>query len=80
MVRGWRKGRMRMKRLKMSLLALVLLSGCDTLNDAVVRQLFRDPGLSRKVNYQIREGLEKRKAAPQPNVPLRPAPDFLDQG
>ena len=62
-----------------SLLALVLLSGCETLNDAFVRRWFKDPSLSRRVNSQIREGLEKRKGAAPGTVP-RPAPAFMDQG
>jgi hypothetical protein len=69
------------KRLAPLLLALVLalLSGCEGLNDALVRQWFKDSGLSRKVNEQIREGLERRKARPK-DIPRTPAPDFLDQG
>ena len=62
------------------LLALVVLSGCESLNEAVVRQLFRDPGLSRRMNYQIREGLERRKTLPPADIPHKPAPTFLDQG
>ena len=60
-------------------LALLLLSGCETLNDTLVRQWFKDSGLSHKVKDQIREGLERRKSAPV-NIPARPAPAFLDQG
>jgi hypothetical protein len=62
------------------LLALLLLSGCETVNDTLVRQWFKDSGLSRRLNYRIREGLERREAAPPADVPRRPAPDFLDQG
>jgi hypothetical protein len=62
------------------LLALVLLSGCEALNDTLVRQWFKDQGLSHRVNDQIREGLERRRGAPPANVPIRPASPFLDQG
>ncbi len=60
-------------------LALALLPGCETLNDALVRRSFQDSGLSRGVDRQIREGLEKRKAQPA-GLPPRAAPAFLDQG
>ena len=69
-----------MKCFASSLLALVLLSGCEAVNEVLVRQLFKDSGLSRKVNYQIREGLEKRKGAPPANGHKGPAPAFMDQG
>jgi hypothetical protein len=61
-------------------LALALLSGCETLNDAVVRQWFRDSGLSRRISNQIREGLEIREDAPPATLPAIPAPPFLDEG
>lgn len=59
-------------------LVLALLTGCETLNDALVRHSFEDWGLSRNVGRQIREGLEKRKEAPP--APAAPPPAFLDQG
>ena len=68
-----------MRRFRPLLLGFVLLSGCETLNDTLVRQWFRDPALSHRMNYQIREGLERRDAAPE-QVPKLPAPGHLDQG
>ena len=62
-------------------LALVLLlPGCEALNDALVRHSFKDTGLSRSVDRQIREGLERRMVAPKAKIQPRPAPAFLDQG
>jgi hypothetical protein len=61
------------------LLALPLLSGCQTINEALVRQIHKEPGLSRRMNTQIREGLEKRKAAPPGSIPRRTAPGNMDQ-
>jgi hypothetical protein len=68
------------RRCILPLLAFLLLSGCETLNDTLVRQRFKERGLSDRVNDQIREGLERREAAPPAKVPARPAPAFLDQG
>lgn len=62
------------------LLGLFFLSGCESLNEALVRQMFTDHGVSRKVSDQIREGLERRQKLPQPDAPREPAPEFLDQG
>jgi hypothetical protein len=58
----------------------VLLSGCESVNDALVRRWLMEPGLSRRVNSQIREGLERRNAAPSGRAPRTPAPEFLDEG
>lgn len=69
-----------MKRLGPLLVTLMLLPGCEALNDALVRQSFKDSGLSSGVYYQIREGLEKRKLVPPAKAPPRPAPAFQDQG
>ena len=69
-----------MGRAKALLLALVLLSGCETLNATLVRQRFKDRGLSHRVAEQIKEGLEKRQRAPAANTPTTPAPGFMDQG
>ena len=68
-----------MRRFKWLIPALLLLSGCETVNETLVRQLHKDSGLGRRVNHQIREGLERRKAAPG-SVPKSPAPAFMDQG
>jgi hypothetical protein len=70
----------RLSSLALLLSALAFLSGCETLNDALVRQSLKDRGLSHRLDFQIREGLEKRMAAPPVNAPRRPAPAFLDQG
>lgn len=69
-----------MRRLNILLLMLVLLSGCETINDAIVRQWHKDSGLGRRVNYQIREGLERREGAPPARGPKFPAPAFMDEG
>jgi hypothetical protein len=69
-----------MKSLGPLLLTLLLLSGCAGINDALVRQWFRDPGLSHKVKDQILEGLEIRKSKAPSELPSIPAPAFLDQG
>lgn len=61
------------------LLGLFFLSGCESLNEALVRQMFTDHGVSRKVSDQIREGLERREKL-APAKPGKPAPAFLDQG
>lgn len=61
------------------LLALVFLSGCESLNGLVVRQMFKDSSLGRRVGDQIRDGLERREKAP-PEAPREQAPAFLDQG
>jgi len=71
--------KLRLKRCHLLLAALLLLSGCETLNDALVRQWFKDSGLSHKVKDQIWEGLERRESAPVQR-PATPAPAFLDQG
>lgn len=68
-----------MRRLAPLLLALFLLSGCETVNATLVRQMHREWGLSRRINDQIREGLERRMEAPGP-VQMKPVPPFMDQG
>lgn len=64
------------------IIVATLLSGCESLNDVLVRQWFLDHGMSNKVGNQIREGLDRRMSAPPPKpaAPRRPAPEFLDQG
>jgi uncharacterized protein YcfL len=62
------------------LLASLLLGGCSSLNDALVRSWMQDRELGERVNAQIREGLERRKSAPEKVLPKKPAPPFLDQG
>ena len=69
-----------MRRFSLPLLTLLLLSGCESLNDAVVRRWFEDPALSRRVGHQIKDGLERREATPAARPPAVPAPAFLDQG
>lgn len=68
-----------MTRPLLLLLCVMLLSGCEALNEAVVRQMFKDRGVSRKLNIQILEGLEKRNKEAPAQPALRPPP-FLDQG
>lgn len=68
-----------MKKRYLCCAAALVLSGCAGLNDALVRAWFKDQQLGDRVGTQIREGLERRKAAPAPVRPL-PAPEFLDQG
>lgn len=62
------------------MLGLLFLSGCETLNETLVRQMFKDHGVSRRVSDQIRDGLERRKRVPPADMPKKPAPFFLDQG
>jgi hypothetical protein len=68
------------KSFSLLLLPLLLLSGCQTVNDAFVRRWLMEPGLSRRLNSQIREGLQRRNAAAPARIPGRPAPEFIDQG
>lgn len=68
-----------MSRYRVLLLALVFLSGCESLNGLVVRQMFKDSSLGRRVGDQIRDGLERREKA-QEEPQKEPAPPFLDQG
>jgi hypothetical protein len=58
----------------------LLLGGCESLNNHFVRTWMQDQELGERVHQQIRRGLERRQAAPEPTVPSRPAPAFLDQG
>jgi len=67
-------------RLALLLPALLLIAGCESLNEAFVRQMYTDHGISRRIEEQIREGLEKRKRLPATNIPASPAPSFFDQG
>lgn len=69
-----------MSRSSFLLLALLSLPGCETLNDLIVRQMLKEPGVSGKVRDQIREGLEKREKAPPTERPQQPPPPFMDQG
>lgn len=81
MEHGGKNESARVKRLSpWLLLALALLPGCEALNGALVRQSLKQWGLSRRLDSQIREGLEKRMTAPPAKTPTRPAPAFLDQG
>lgn len=60
--------------------ALLSLTGCETLNDAMVRRMFWDGGVSRSVERQILDGLERREKVPAVTEPGRPAPPELDRG
>jgi hypothetical protein len=68
------------RRLNLLLLALALLSGCETLNDTLVRETHKDWGINRRARAQIWKGLERRKEAPPQRAPTEPAPAFMDQG
>ena len=59
--------------------AFLLLSGCESVNATLVRQMHKEWGTSRRINDQIREGLDRRKEVPGP-VQKTPAPPFMDQG
>lgn len=61
------------------LLPALLLPGCETLNDAMIRHMLKEPGMSGRIGDQIRGGLERREKAPPATVP-EAAPPFLDQG
>lgn len=63
----------------LGVLAALLLSGCASINDALVRQMFKDWGTSRSVRQQIMEGLERRREVPPPG-PKELAPPFMDMG
>ena len=80
MAGGGKKENRRVSRLIPLSAALLLFSGCQTLNDSLVRQWLGDAGLSRRVHDQIREGMQRREKAPVPYLPARPAPAFLDEG
>lgn len=80
MAGGGKKKDRRVRRLTLLLAALLLFSGCQTLNDSLVRQWLGDAGLSRRVHDQIREGMQRREQAPVPYLPAQPAPAFLDEG
>ncbi len=62
------------------LLGFLLLTGCETLNEAAVRYMMKEPGMSGEVLDQIREGLQKREQAPPTKRESLPASPFLDQG
>ena len=63
----------------LGVLAALLLSGCASINDMLVRQKFKDWGVSRSVKQQIREGLERRREV-VPAGPTELAPPFMDLG
>ncbi len=60
--------------------ALVVLPGCESLNETLVRQMFIDRGVSREVSDQIKEGLKRREKTPPAELPRQAAPPFLDLG
>ena len=80
MARGGEKEKGRVMRRQALIAGVLLLSGCETLNEVLVRQMFKDHGVSRRVSDQIREGLEIRMNLPPADAPATPAPPFLDQG
>ncbi|HJV37084.1 hypothetical protein [Geomonas sp.] len=69
-----------MRRLRLLLPLLALLAGCESLNDAIVRNWHMDTGISRRTNRQIKEGLERREGTPPVTAPATTAPPFLDEG
>lgn len=69
-----------MIRFALVLPALLLLTGCESLSEVFVRQMFTDHGVSRRYREQIRRRLEKRESVPAENLQGVPAPPFLDQG
>jgi len=77
---GTKSRRMRRWGGVLMLAALASLTGCASLNDAVVRGWFTDRELSGRVHDQIRRGLEQREKVPVSPQPSRPSPAFLDQG
>lgn len=62
------------------LLALLFLPGCETLNEAMVRHMMKEPGMSGEVLDQIRNGLQRRERVPPEQRESVPASPFLDQG
>jgi hypothetical protein len=80
MAPGGKKEKGKVKLRVALLLLFPLTGGCVGLNDTLVRAWFQDREISNRVNSQIREGLEKRRSAPQRMLPILPAPAFLDQG
>lgn len=62
------------------LLGFLLLTGCETLNEAAVRYMMKEPGMSGEVLDQIRDGLQRReRVAPEKRESV-PASPFMDQG
>ncbi|WP_239026949.1 hypothetical protein [Geomonas oryzisoli] len=61
-------------------LMLLFLSGCETLNDAMIRFTLKEPGLSGRISDQIREGLQRREKKPPMAAPQETPPPFMDQG
>ncbi|QXE92856.1 hypothetical protein [Geomonas subterranea] len=62
------------------LLALLFLPGCETFNDAMIRYMLKEPGLSGRFSDQIRNGLRKWEKTPPAALPNEAPPPFLDQG
>lgn len=67
-------------RYALLIVLFALFSGCEALNDAIVRQMHKDWGVSRRTSDQIVEGLKRRKAEEPPAIPKKEAPPFMDQG
>ncbi|GFO57024.1 hypothetical protein GMSM_40310 [Geomonas sp. Red276] len=63
-----------------ALATLLAVTGCESINDAVVRSWLMDSGLGNRVSKQIKEGLKKKEAAPPVTGPRFPAPQGMDQG
>ena len=69
-----------MRPSKLLLIALLFLPGCETLNEAMVRHMMKEPGVSGEVLDQIRDGLQRREQVPPAKGESLPASPFLDQG
>lgn len=67
-------------KLVVLLATLLFLPGCETLNDAMVRHMLKEPGMSGKLSDQIREGLQRRETTPPVTAPQEAPSPFLDQG
>ncbi len=80
MARSGEKEKGRVRPSRFLLLGFLLLTGCETLNEAAVRYMMKEPGMSGEVLDQIREGLQKREQAPPTKRESLPASPFLDQG
>lgn len=68
-----------MRLFGLGMVVLLLLPGCASINDMLVRQMFKDWGVSRSISQQIKEGLERRREVPPPG-PKELAPPFMDMG
>ncbi|UFS69281.1 hypothetical protein LPW11_15425 [Geomonas sp. RF6] len=71
-----------MRRVALLILAAGMLSGCEGMNDAMVRRWHMDRQLGTEMNDQIQEGYRRRMEVPPApaTAPKTPAPTGLDQG